>query len=684
MVAFFRIDSRAGQAAVSHSLPNQEDLTFWANHNGLIELDVAGQVGFGDMARVLMRRRANRERFRAIRRTFTFPSQDVGTLDTPDLFRAEIRGDDVIWRNKPNHFVITKGRIFNLPLTVVNRNERNEPIQLRFGESSAQAQLPASTAAAFFLKIVETNPIQSTRTLALSARGRDLEAAIALDVREPASLRVELRDEHGAPTAARVYLTAADGLAYAPHGTIARYSAMSAESYFHAPDSFELALPAGETRIEATRGQEYLLAAETIRLQPGEKKTLTLHLRRWIDMAARGWYSADSHIHANYTAPHHQVITPTDVRLQTLAEDLNNANMMVANSSGAFIHDEAFFEGKPHSLSRQNYVIYWNEEMRNSGLYGHMSFFNLKSLVRPIYTGFRDTPHWEDYPPNHDTAKGAQAQGGAVTYVHPGYAANMDGASARELPVDLALGQIDAMDVLSNNPEEIGMEIWYKLLNCGFHLGISAGTDSFTNVSDHYTPGGGRVYVHVDGPMNYQNWIANYKRGRSFSSNGPVILFALNGQEPGAELQFPEGTPTKVRVRATVLTQFPLDTVDLIVNGRPVVSRPVNGKDSITVDEEISLYASSWVAVRALGPWHRMILNDLAAFAHTSPVYVRFGDRGTRLASDIQFYIDWIDQLILRTGERGSFATPERRAEVLDLFRRAQAVYRQRLNEARR
>src|SRR5439155_682156 len=115
-----------------------------------------------------------------------------------------------------------------------------------------------------------------------------------------------------------------------------------------------------------------------------------------------------------------------------------------------------------------------NEEMRNRGLYGHMCFFNLKTLVRPLYTGFPDTPYADDYPANYTLAEDAQKQGGAVTYAHPGYGADLERASARELPVDLALGRIDAMDVLSNNPEDVGMELWYHLLNCGFRLAISA------------------------------------------------------------------------------------------------------------------------------------------------------------------------------------------------------------------
>src|SRR5215475_2828693 len=80
----------AWQGAVPMSRPGQEALTFWANHNGLEQLDVIGEVGFGDMARILMRRRANADAFRRLRDRFTFPGREMNTIQTPDAFRAEI------------------------------------------------------------------------------------------------------------------------------------------------------------------------------------------------------------------------------------------------------------------------------------------------------------------------------------------------------------------------------------------------------------------------------------------------------------------------------------------------------------------------------------------------------------------------------------------------------------------
>jgi hypothetical protein len=690
-IAFWKVPPSAGQGAVSYSRPGQEDLTFWVNHNGLEQWDALGEVGFGDMARILMRRRANDESFRQMRDRFTFREKEIGAIRTPDVFRVEIGPSGIVWRNRPERFVIAAAHTFNLPLIATNAGGEAVKIETKFAGTTAEshfnAELAQGATAGYFARVVESAPGTVQGKLTVHSGAREAVADIRFDVRPLVSLKVRLVDEAGRPAAARVYLTGSDGLAYAPYGSISRITAMSAEYFFHAQDQFELDMPAGETLVEAVRGQECELAKQSIDLQPGKPAEVKLVLRRWENLAAKGWFSADAHIHANYTAHDHQVINDRDIRLQAYAEDLNNANLMVANSSGAFLHDMQYFEGNPSALSTRNFILYWNEEMRNGGIYGHMAFFKLKSLVHPLYTGFRNTPYWEDYPPNYAQAEAAQKQGGAVTYVHPGMAPNYEGlggAGAHELPVDLALGQIDAMDVESNNDEIACMQLYYRLLNCGFRLGISAGTDSFTNVADHYTPGGGRVYVHAAAagePLRYDDWVANYKRGRSFASNGPVIMLTVDGKEPGDEIRLPAAGEGKVRIRATLHTRTPVDKFEIIVNGKPVLTRDAVGQKQMVIDDAVPVAHSSWIAARAIGPWSRLVLNDIQTFAHTSPVYVRRGEEAIASAEDARFWVEWIDKLIGQVNERGRYATPERRREVAELFRKGQEVYRRMIGE---
>ena len=677
------------QAAVPLSRPGQEELTFWVNHNGLEQLDVLGEVGFGDMARILMRRRSNAPFMRALRDRFTFKTHVMSAIQTPDVFSVELTDAGLTWRNHPDRFVIGASQTFNLPLIVVNSSASAAQVKAEFigsttGSGIPEAGLASHGSAGYFLRVLESEPGMRSGRLLVHAGERHLEAEITFDVRPPANLRVNLIDENGKPAAARVYLTGSSGLGYVPPGSITRYTAMSAENFFHADGSFAVDMPAGRTLVEAARGQEYGLTSRAVDLAPGDNAPVTIRLKRWVDMPAKGWYSSDSHIHANYTADQHQVIDPRDIRLYAHAEDLNNANMLVANSGDAFIHDIQYFEGKPNSLSEPGFVIYWNEEMR-SRAYGHIGFFKLKQLVHPFYTGFPNTPYAEDYPANYTQAEAARKQDAAVTYVHPASAPDFDGlggAGAKELPVDLALGQVDAMDVVSNVDEIASMKLWYRLLNCGFRLAISAGTDSFTNVSDHYTPGGGRVYVHSGNPLRYEDWVRAYKLGHSFATNGPVILFTVNGKEAGEDLRFGKGSKQNVHVKATLLTQVPVDTLEIVVNGKVVASREARNRIAVDIEEDLPLDRSSWIAARAIGPWHRLILNDIQTFAHTSPVYVHFGDQRLISLEDAKFYDDWIEKLITAVKERGHFTTPDHRTQVVDLFRRAQNVYKQLEREA--
>jgi hypothetical protein len=217
------------------------------------------------------------------------------------------------------------------------------------------------------------------------------------------------------------------------------------------------------------------------------------------------------------------------------------------------------------------------------------------------------------------------------------------------------------------------MELWYRLLNCGFRVGISAGSDAFTNVADHYIPGGARVYVRTGPKMDYARWVEGYKQGRSFASNGPMVSLTVADREPGSEIRL-TGRGQTVRVRADVSSRVPLDRFDIVVNGAVAISRAVAG-GSVKIDEELVIERSAWIAARATGPWHRTILNDTRAFAHTSPVYASVNGEPIAFRSDALFYVDWIDKLIALVEKRGRFGADAKRREVVDLFRKAREIY---------
>ena len=93
-------------------------------------------------------------------------------------------------------------------------------------------------------------------------------------------------------------------------------------------------------------------------------------------------------------------------------------------------------------------------------------------------------------------------------YVHPYDAIPdpvKDASITHELPVDLALGKVDYIEVMGFSEHKSTAAVWYRLLNCGFHLPTAAGTDAMANYASLRGPVGlNRVYASVLGPSQHR------------------------------------------------------------------------------------------------------------------------------------------------------------------------------------
>jgi hypothetical protein len=131
------------------------------------------------------------------------------------------------------------------------------------------------------------------------------------------------------------------------------------------------------------------------------------------------------------------------------------------------------------------------------------------------------------------------------------------------------------------------------------------------------------VYVHIDGPFTYEKWLAGWRAGRSFATNGPILLMTADGLEPGARRSIPSGQAVKVPVRVEALSAGDLDRIELVVNGLLVYSWkvPATGtsepRDRATWEFDARIEGSSWLAVRCFDKTSR----DNPRFAHTGPVW---------------------------------------------------------------
>ena len=137
------------------------------------------------------------------------------------------------------------------------------------------------------------------------------------------SLRGEIRDaDSGQLLPARLYIQSADGTKWffaksadekgsalvddrGREKSIEKHTTLSAYP-------FVAELPPGKYMLTVERGKEYLTATQEVEVAD-KPVSVTIKLKRWINMAERGWYSGDTHVHRNIA----------ELPNVALAEDLN-------------------------------------------------------------------------------------------------------------------------------------------------------------------------------------------------------------------------------------------------------------------------------------------------------------------------------------------------------------------------
>jgi TolB protein len=476
---------------------------------------------------------------------------------------------------------------------------------------------------------------------------------------------------------ARVSLRHTGGGFVAPPGALWRVHVNIGHFYINGHAEFDL--PAGTYTLRAFHGPEYRVAEQKVEVKAGGTVEREVILERWADPPAKGWFSGDNHIHPNYGYGEYYN-AQEDMARMCAGEGLHVCNLMVANSDGDGVFDREYFRGRLDPRSRGRTLLYWNEEYRST-VWGHMTLVNLRQLVEPIYTGFKDTTNPYDIPTISAIAERTHRQGGLVNYTHP--SARPDdlyrGAyTAKGLPVYAALGKIDSVDIMGSN-DRASTALYHRLLNCGFRLSASAGTDCFLNRINSYLPGAERVYVKVEGPLEYRKWIEGLRAGRSFASNGPVLELSVNGTGLGGEVRVAGG---KVRIRASASSQYPLDRVEVLYNGK-VAARavPAKGESVTKIDEEIAVDRSGWIALRAVGPDHADVEGPWV-YAHTSPVYVTVAGKPAGSAEDARYFLGWIDRLWAAVEARDRIPGEGRKAEVKREIDRAREVFRKIIERA--
>jgi len=444
--------------------------------------------------------------------------------------------------------------------------------------------------------------------------------------------------------------------------------AVTETHYFHAIGPFELEVPAGALSLEAVRGFGYTPAMTKVDVRPGVTTTATLQPREFAPRL-EGWYSGDTHAHDLHQGRFG--LTHKTLFDQSVAEDLNVTNVLIHMDGTRLMGRWQDLTGEPDRLSTRTHILQFAEEFRGS--LGHIGMLGIRNYILPLTGGVNNTAY-EQTASDLPYLDGARAQGGIAGFMHPYLNAGKDAAgwSGSLIPVDVALGKGEFYDVASLYSDELASaEMYYRLLNCGFRLAATGGTDNFPDVFRDPPPGTDRTYAKVDGPLTVAAWLAAVKAGRTFGTTGPLITLEVDGQGPGSELKLTGSAPVRITIRARSIS--PIDRIELIVNGRVVQSAAAAADLTARLDAALPVPDGGWIAARAIGPVSQYV-GDSYAFAQTTPVYVIRDGRTFISRDDARFLADVVDAIWARA-DRAPWRSPAERERFKNEIDRARAVY---------
>jgi hypothetical protein len=496
-------------------------------------------------------------------------------------------------------------------------------------------------------------------------------------------LTISVLNPAGHPTPARVFVTGEDGRAYAPDAAwmhaddkFVRAERPFEAHYFHSAGVSELTVPAGRIDVEVTKGFEYRFEKKNVLIASGRHSTLTVYLQPLnLPRDARAqWVSGDVHVHMNYGGSYRN--TPKNLVAQAIAENLPIVEDLIVNKEQR-IPDIAYFSNKPDAASTATNLLLHGQEFHTS-YWGHLGLLNLtRNFLIPGYAAYPNTAAASLFPANAIVADLAQEQRALVGYAHPFETVYDPSADARELPIDVAVGKVDYMEVMGFSDHKLTAEIWYRLLNCGFHLAAAAGTDAMANYASLRGPVGlNRVYASVPaGALNINSFLDSIKRGHTFASNGPLLGFTLGGRQIGDEVRLPAGE-NKVKFTAWMRSFIPIDHLQIVCNGQVV--RDLKGdRESMNVEDTIPISRSGWCLLRAWSETAEYPILDAYPYATTSPIYITVAGSTAKPTEDAAYFIAWIDRLIKEVKTNKDWNTEAEKNSVLDILAYARAIYAQ-------
>jgi hypothetical protein len=379
-----------------------------------------------------------------------------------------------------------------------------------------------------------------------------------------------------------------------------------------------------------------------------------------------------------------EMMKTTNLAVISVMGDIGNGEIKYADK------DIPLITGRDDPVSTPDHIVHWDAEwhydpegvtFEKKVIGGHLILLALKQGGQPFAQYTYPIFQW------------AKERGAIGGYAHmqylpfafypppDGIPLSLDCCAPLEYPVETALGSA-AFLMEDVHGSDSALQAYYRVLNCGFRPGLVASTDYSCNYLEPL--GTLLTYVRIpDDKLTYDKWIEGIAAGRTVVSRNAhqefLDLKVNNTSQPGDEIRLDTAGPVRVRVEWRSLKNG-LGRIEVVQNGSVVASQTaeVAPEKPAVFETTLSFRQSGWLAARRMD-WqngHR---------THTGAVFVVVKGEPIRAsATDAEFFVKWIDNLIRQTSPGGAWTNylSHDRDAAQNRYRKARDIFQQIVHEA--
>ena len=436
--------------------------------------------------------------------------------------------------------------------------------------------------------------------------------------------------------------------------------------HFVFPGKITLNLPTGFYTFELERGPEYHNVTGNFTIERSADDSKEVELRRVVDMSDEGWWSGDLHLR-RYVR---------DLEMVVSADDLHVAQ------ATTWWNDKNDLSGRNLALPTNRLVTFDRDRVYEL-FCGGFTRGGTEILCFHIPAPMLLQTQSDEYPSLAQHLQQVR-QKNAELWVDAAASYGWD------LPMLVANGLVDSIEVANRHfgrkamqpdaklgkPRDADLyagpfgyarwsqDVYFKLLDCGLRLPPTAGSGSGVSPNP---AGYNRVYVHLDGSFEYEQWWKNLRSGQAIVTNGPLLRARVENELPGHTFHGEEGRDLELQIGMTLTTREPISYLEIVQDGQ--VRSTIRFENYLKEGRLPSLHFkhSGWFLLRAVAE-----ISDTYRFAMTAPYYVTFGDKPRISKKSAQFFLDWVYE----RARQIRIDDPQQRQAVMEYHRKARDYWK--------